>query len=210
MQFVAKKHIVGFNVCPVPWFASKKATEAFSQLVKKSRAYLEYGSGGSTIFASQYVDLLVTVEGDPVFKKCVERELAKIPHRAEIVFLRPNIGITREYSWPVFAKITKSRVSRWKQYSRAPWEFFETRQIRPQLILIDGRFRSACALESLLHITEEANILIDDYFGRDYRIIEDFANLADRYDRLAHFKKKSDFNHEKCIAALRKAYVDIA
>jgi hypothetical protein len=42
----------------------------------------------------------------------------------------------------------------------------------PDTILVDGRLRVACTLESLLHVDRATIILVDDYADRNYRATE--------------------------------------
>jgi len=48
------------------------------------------------------------------------------------------------------------------------------------LVLVDGRFRVACVLESLLSLSplSETQILLDDYVGRpEYAVVEEYADV---------------------------------
>jgi hypothetical protein len=206
IRFVATKNIFGFRVSDEPWFDSDAAQSLFKDAVSKASTYLEYGSGGSTLFAARYVDTLVTVESDAVFKRAVEREISRSPHKAAVYFLFANIGITGEWGFPVFANKTPSRIEKWKDYPRAPWRVFSGLGKLPEVILIDGRFRVACALESLLRIDHNTRILVDDYKGRDYNIIERFANLLAMHGRMAEFRKKNDFDETDCKQKLAMSY----
>ena len=159
--FVARKHFNGFTISPTPAFEDE-GLHFFLSAIKQSRIYLEFGSGGSTIVASSFVTKLVSVETDRVFAKAVRRALPKSD--AEIHLLTPNIGITREWGYPIFTRPTPRRQAKWKRLPSAPWAKLGSDV--PDTILIDGRMRIACALESLLHVTDQTRLLIDDYTGR--------------------------------------------
>ena len=61
-------------------------------------------------------------------------------------------------------------------------------KLRPELVVIDGRFRVACFLASCVSTTRPLQILIDDYCDRpNYQVIERFAKPSERVDRMAVF-----------------------
>jgi hypothetical protein len=77
--------------------------------------------------------------------------------------------------------------------------------------LIDGRFRVACVLESLLHLgpNTTCNILVDDYAGRPhYKSIEEFGDLVAMHGRMAHFRRSPGLDVEKCRRVLEDFYRD--
>ncbi len=63
----------------------------------------------------------------------------------------------------------------------------------PDLVLVDGRFRVACALTAIKNLYDKFDfeILFDDYADREfYHAIEEFACLHDMHGRMAVFKQK--------------------
>jgi hypothetical protein len=158
----------------------EQATQYFAQRVTQARNYVEYGSGGSTLLAHQHVDCLVSVESDRHFLGAVRRELKRRPTHAETILLPVNIGFTGLWGKPVFTTPTARRLARWAAYPRAPWKVLRRRGIEPDLILVDGRFRVACVLESLLNLGDASpcTILLDDYVSRaEYAAVEEHAEL---------------------------------
>src|SRR5215216_312315 len=155
-KFLVRRYWQGYTVSPEPTFDSE-GLSFFKATIARSRIYLEYGSGGSTILASRCVAKLVSVENDHVFAKSVKDALP--PSDAEVKVLCPYIGLTREWGFPVFRKPTPRRVASWKRYPQAPW--FVLGSDIPDTILIDGRMRVACALESLLHVSSDTCLLVD-------------------------------------------------
>lgn len=168
-----------FDVPSEPHF-DDDSTVYFRERLKSARNYLEYGSGGSTILANRLVHTLVSVESDGNFLSEVRRKLAEEGHHSMVKLLHVNIGLTLEWGMPVFTKPTRRRVRRWEDYPTAPWRYFRSIGQQPDLILVDGRFRVACVLESLLSLSPSSNaeILLDDYAGRPhYSVVEQFADL---------------------------------
>lgn len=203
-KFVARKHLRGYVVSPEPTF-DEEGLRFFRAAIQSSRVYLEYGCGGSTLMAANHVSRLISVETDRVFARAVE---ALLPHsQADIAILTPNLGPTREWGYPIFDRPTPAHVAKWRRFPKAPWEMIET---TPDLILIDSRMRIACALESLLHVTKDTHILVDDYVGRNYSLIERFADLIAMHGRMAEFRPRDAFDREACRHALEKSYADLS
>ncbi|HWM66910.1 MAG TPA: hypothetical protein VNO35_10025 [Steroidobacteraceae bacterium] len=168
-----------FEVPTEPHF-DEASTLYFREQLHKARNYLEYGSGGSTILANQMVTNLVSVDSDASFLADVRRKLETHDRRAMAKLIHVNIGLTQHWGMPVFTKPTRRRVRRWEEYAKAPWRYFRTIGQQPDLILVDGRFRVACVLESLLSLSPltETQILLDDYVDRpEYEVIEQFAQV---------------------------------
>ncbi|WP_052832992.1 hypothetical protein [Bradyrhizobium sp. LTSP885] len=202
-RYVLRKHLVGYSVSSVADF-DQGGLEFFTTAISSSRIYLEYGSGGSTIMAAKHVARLVSVEPDAIFARTVQAALPKTD--AEISILTPQIGATRDWGYPIFDHPTPARIARWKSLPQAPWKVLTE---IPDLILVDGRFRIACALESLLRIDTATRLLVDDYAGRDYRVIEQFAELVAMHGRMAEFRKRRDFDSQLCRDNLELAYSDV-
>ena len=77
------------------------------------------------------------------------------------------------------------------------------------VVLVDSRFRTACALKSLLAIKPEdisrSVVMIHDYSGRRpfYGEIERFANLEETAATLAVFRKRHDVDPAALQNAIR-------
>lgn len=172
------QRVKGFSVPSAPLF-DPASTPFFVERLTHARRYLEFGSGGSTILASELGKPFVTIESDPYFLKAVEAEI-----RAKGLSLDPtqqslvpvSIGLTEAWGVPVFQRKTAGRLSRWKRYVTAPWDRGGS-DVSPDLILIDGRFRVACALEVARQLRDRTDwtLLIDDYAERPhYWVVEEF------------------------------------
>jgi hypothetical protein len=201
IKFVVRRQLYGLEVGDTPWF-DPDGGEFYARALRGARTYLEYGSGGSTVLAAGIVDRLVSVESDHIFARAVRAKVEG--SRANTTMLMPDIGFTRHLGIPFFAKPRSWRVRRWKTYPKAPWAAFP--DLKPDLVLIDGRFRVACALETLLHVDHEVPILIDDYVGRDYRAVEQFADLVGMHGRMAHFRRKHSIDSVACKSVLEDYY----
>jgi hypothetical protein len=178
-KIVIGNRVRHFDVPTEPHF-DPESTAYFREQLAKARNYLEYGSGGSTVLANQMVTNLVSVDSDANFLGDVQRKLEEHDRRAITKLIHVNIGLTEHWGMPVFTKPTRRRLRRWAEYAKAPWRYFRAIGQQPDLILVDGRFRVACVLESLLSLSplSETQILLDDYVGRSYyEMVEEFADI---------------------------------
>ena len=61
----------------------------------------------------------------------------------------------------------------------------------PDLVLIDGRFRVACALYTWFAVDGAAIVLFDDFFDRPfYHVVLEYYNVLEKAGRLAVLQKK--------------------
>ena len=162
---------------------------AFEELLAGASSYLEFGSGASTLAAARAGVPLVTVESDSAFLNAVETRCQAIAGEdapSSMTFVRANIGPTGPWGKPVLPSVQRPR--RWRNYPSAPWDQLGA-DYRADAVLVDGRFRVACALSVVLHQPDvEWTILVDDYEGRShYEAVEDFARLVERKGRMARF-----------------------
>ena len=198
-----------FEIPDKPLF-DERGLDYFLNRVQSSRTYLEYGSGGSTRVAAQHVETLVTVESNRHYLKSVRQVLpANIQQRRELI--HADIGWTEEWGVPVFRKLTPRRARRWASYSAAPWSRFEQWALDPDLILVDGRFRVACVLESVgrLRNRRACTILLDDYGPRrHYRTVEAFCDVIAMEGRMAVLCAKEKVDGGELEQRLREARRD--
>lgn len=139
------------------WFRARIATCA---------AYLEFGGGASTLLAADAEVPTVCVESDSRFAAALRDAL---PADAPVTVLSAAIGETEDWGYPLWIFPTAARVRRWQRYPNCGIEALATLPMFPELVLVDGRFRRACAL----HVAAAARvrgasceILFDDYADR--------------------------------------------
>jgi hypothetical protein len=162
----------------------------FSKRIRTCEGYLEYGSGGSTVAVARREIPCTSVESDRRFLASVKRKVKETTGFSGVRYIPVNIGMTTEWGYPLFTDLTPSRVAKWKTYPWAPWPMSRL----PDLVLIDGRFRIACALVCIKHLyaNMDFEILFDDYGDRPhYRPIEEFARLDAMHGLLAVFKPRT-------------------
>jgi hypothetical protein len=205
-RFTATKYLFGYRVPATPHF-DEPGQILFRDILSRTTRYLEYGMGASTVLAWQTADVVVAVESDVHMLAAVRRALSssgRNPRLSRLILA--DIGFTKEWGKPVFTRPTRRRLARWESYAMAPWAFLKQHAIVPETILIDGRFRVACALVSLLNLERASPcvLLVDDYGDRPhYRMLEDFADRASTQGCMALFRKKADFDAVRCLQALQ-------
>lgn len=204
-RFWIKSRIRAPAVSPEPHFDAE-GLHYFKHLFERAGLhYLEFGSGGSTRYADGRVSTLVSVESDANYLAAVARTLTS----DSAVLFPVDIGITHEWGRPVFIKPTPKRIAKWMKYPEAPWAYFHERQIQPDIVLVDGRFRVASALSSLVNIDKDFRLLVDDYDLRPhYHVITEFADLAAMHGRMAEFHPRPRMDQLRCREIISLHYAD--
>lgn len=185
-MFLASKRFTHFRVPDEPHF-DNPSTKYFMEEVNKSSFYVEYGTGGSTVQVAKWKKPFIAVDSDKVFLDSVQRKLGTLENNQHLIHV--DVGITGPWGIPLFKKPKTNRLNKWKAYPEAPWKLI-TEDRFPDLILVDGRFRVACALTSIKHMSKQTNakLLIDDYADRPhYHVIQRFARLDAMVGRMAVF-----------------------
>lgn len=180
-RFWWTQRVVGFDTPTRPHMDSETIA-LLEEMLPKARFYVEYGAGGSTILADRLGVRTVSVESDRYYAAAVRKGFIG----ASAVILTPDIGVTGPWGYPIFRKRTRARLERWRRYLDAPFAFGI-----PDLVLVDGRFRVACALESARRIVaagKKATLIIDDYARRKrYHSVEAVLGEPNMVGRAAVF-----------------------
>lgn len=146
-----------------PLFGGKP--EFLSRLAGSANVYGEYGVGLSSVWVSRNTtaDILAvdtSREWIARVSECLPEGRATLRHVSvgDLV----SWGRPRDYR----------HRSAFEDYVSSIW----THDRKPDLVLVDGRFRVACFLKSLLEADEGARIVFDDYTDRpQYHVVEEFA-----------------------------------
>jgi hypothetical protein len=187
-RFLYAQRVRGLTAPDAPQFDEPSA-ERFAKELQSSEFYLEFGSGGSTLMADRMGKHGLSVENDRFFSDVIRRAFTN--NTMELIEV--SIGVTREWGRPLFTRPTPARVDCWARYSTAPFPLLKERDLFPDFVLIDGRFRRACALNTAHHAAEagrRVTIMFDDYYniGRHrFNEVEQFLGLPERVGRAAFF-----------------------
>lgn len=131
--------------------------------LEQSKCFLEYGAGGSTRLAARMgVGQIFSVESDVEYSKKVTRAALADRPDLSLTMKTPDIGVTGPWGRPV----NNDKFRNWPRYSLDIWDDIRKSGHSPDLVLVDGRFRVACFAASMIFCEENAEILFDDFVGR--------------------------------------------
>ncbi|MGD9618882.1 MAG: hypothetical protein AB7G47_00730 [Mycolicibacterium sp.] len=153
---------------------------------RNASCILEYGSGGSTMFAAAAGKTVITTESNPswLLELMGAYKERKLP--GDIIPIYVDLGETKEWGFPA----DHSKWENWPDYPRKAWQYCSENSISPDVVLIDGRFRVASFIASCLKTTTPMTVLFDDYVGRPhYHGVSNIIGPAQIIDsRLAVFE----------------------
>jgi hypothetical protein len=187
-QLVENKK-AGNKSLPVYMPATDK--ELYACYLRKSTSYFEWGCGGSTEFAAGHQNLkyLMSIESYPEWLgKVSDVPIVKDGiNSGRIGMFHVDIGPVRKFGFP------KSKdpavIGRYPAAISVLKERFD-------LVLVDGRFRVACFLETVRHYVSHKwpspTILFHDYMGR-------IGGKTSFYERLVGAKKKVQWYNQSIV-----------
>lgn len=151
--------------------------EDFKSMLRSSKVYGEYGMGDSTKLALNENLIVYSVDTDRYWViECKKKLFSKSSSLKWIDF-----GRVKSWGYP----ISYNKIDKIDNYLNFIW----VQDRKPDLVLIDGRFRVACFLTCLLYADEGTLIIFDDYPLREnYHIVERFINPFDNNYRQSFFK----------------------
>ncbi|TCK07048.1 tetratricopeptide repeat protein [Marinobacterium mangrovicola] len=145
---------------------------------------LEYGSGGSTVLASEMENKQVfTVENDLNWAANIVQYLEQAAPPSPAIIHTVNVGKTGPWAYPI-------NDSSWRNFHKYPLSVWDRDDFtEPDVILIDGRFRVACFVAAVMKIRKPTIVLFDDYGDRPYyHVVERLAKPVTMVGRMAHFE----------------------
>ena len=159
--------------------------ELFKSYIKDADLYFEYGVGKSTEWVLENTkSKIIAVDSDLNWINSIK-----------------NIEVYKERlktTWVDLGKLTKwgrpisySHRDNFINYINAIWQFDKN----PDIVLIDGRFRVACFLYTLLQADKNTVIFFDDYINRPwYHIVEEVIPINKQCGRQGMFQVPKTFN----------------
>ncbi|WP_236975242.1 hypothetical protein [Membranihabitans maritimus] len=180
-----------------PFWMSGSEKRFFDRYIKNAQHYLEFGIGGSTIRALLKSKARISsVESNPEWLAKM-REYRIVKHaeqtkRLEIDFI--DIGKTGHIGFPA----NEGERDKFPDYSSRI--FHENDLSGVDCVLIDGRFRVACALQTILHCHRNPNLhmTIHDIWSRSYyHGILKYLIEIERVDRIGVFRIREHIDIEQ-------------
>ncbi|MDB2407712.1 hypothetical protein N9W17_04205 [Jannaschia sp.] len=174
----------------------------FSNFLYKKSFLLEFGSGGSTVLAAAMrIPKIVSVDSS---KEWLD-SLSAAEELQEKDFTAKHVDIGPLANWGNPADT--SNAYNWPTYYTDIWA--ELGDARPDIVLVDGRFRVACVLQTLLMCPPETIIVIHDFWKRDcYHVILKHLKTVARCDQLGIFKAKDKVDWRQLAIDLSHHSVD--
>lgn len=157
---------------------SDNDVKLLTKYYSKASVYFEWGSGTSTIYASQIIPKIYSVESDYPFHRIV---MSLIPQNRDVTYLTVDLHGTKNLGYPKGAT--------WQEIHNYYTAY--KKEYNADLILIDGRFRVACGLHLLDKIDNNTIVMAHDFPNRqEYFILKNYYELIETGDILTIMKKK--------------------
>ncbi len=176
----------------------KIENEYFERKLAKSKFYLEFGSGNSTVLAKNKNKNFISVESDKNFYFYMINKINKKN------FYFVDFGCVGFYSYPYFIKSSKKKAL---NYSSKIFLNLKNKKI-PDLVLIDGRYRVLVGLFTYKYFLNNKNnftIIFDDYFDSNkFKINRKHYSVLDEF---FYIKKKGRFGIANKLKKRSKLYL---
>jgi hypothetical protein len=167
-----------------PWMSDTEIAKIEKYLDPKY-TFLEWGSGGSTLYFSKLIYKYISIEHDINWYNQIKLEIQNNNlSNVNYLYCSPDNPIVL----PVWEGRTEDFISYINMIDDVPIEKYD-------IVLIDGRCRVECAKKILNYIDKSSIVFIHDFFNRpkyfsvldDYDLIDSIRNGQS----LAVLKKKS-------------------
>ncbi len=154
----------------------------FKRLARGCVRYGEYGCGASTLWMSRNTEAAIhTVDTSKDWIEFCRKKISRGGTSLDWI----DCGEVGKWGRP----IGYAKRDQFVQYAKSIWNGVD----KPDLVLIDGRFRVLCLLVSLKHAKPGVNIIFDDYMDRPiYHVVEEFVSRQEVFGRQCHFVVPSE------------------
>lgn len=176
-----------------------KGLSFFRNQISKSKCFIEYGCGGSTYHAAMIAKVpnIISVDTSKLWVDKVKRSLSNSGSHLDLFHC--DVGEIGNWGTP----INGDRHKHFWRYMVHPWTQAKKLSLEPDLVLVDGRFRVASCLYSLVAATEGTLIMFDDYLDRKkYAVVEDFCQIKEVHGRMAVFCVDKKYAVDEIVAAI--------
>ena len=178
---------------------SESELRFFESFLTCSDRYLEFGSGGSTFWASRSVKRsVVSIDSSPWWIKtvadfCKDQITPIVPELVHV-----DIGPTGDWGVP----IDQRALERWPNYHNQIW--LAPTASEADLYMVDGRFRVACFMQIALHCEIDAIIMLHDFASRQkYHIVGEVAREIARVEDLSVFQLRREKTRSRALEILK-------
>lgn len=171
----------------------------FKNQIAQSSVFLEYGCGGSTIYALNQTNIqkVISVDTDNAWISKVNQQA----NTNKLSLTHIDLGEVGDWGTPK----TTTNFKDFYRYSTTPWQVTKQNNYNVNLVFIDGRFRVSCFLYSLIAANEGTIIIFDDYYDRPYYfVVEEFCQPIHKAGRAGVFKVHKHFDTSKLVMTYGK------
>lgn len=176
---------------------SEEVNKAVFEFLLHTKVLLQYGCSSVTALACELgnVQKVVSVEAekaksDQIYQSIISKEKLHMVHA--------NVG---DLSQPTYDAKFKS----YHTYMVYPWALVDKYMLTPDTILIDGQFKVASFLYSLICAEEGTDILFNDFYKNpQFEIVRNFCAVESKYGDMAHFIVKKDYLMSDITAHIAK------
>tara|TARA_B100000131_G_scaffold226192_1_gene217800 strand:- start:178 stop:852 length:675 start_codon:yes stop_codon:yes gene_type:complete len=160
----------------------------FMDLLDDCSVYGEYGCGESTIYAANNTDKEIISIDNSI--EWINKVKGRISQERIIDLHHSDMGDLLPWGFP--------RTYDYKENFKDYFEYMWMKDKTPDFVLIDGRFRVACFLTTLLYAEKDTLVLFDDYVDRGiYKIVEKFIKPIQINGRQAVFRIQKSFQEDE-------------
>ena len=153
----------------------------FKNLILNVKTYFEYGCGKSTEYMYKNSNASIFTVDTSKEWAAKTLNLSKDSNRERLNVKWIDVGDVADWGYPISFEKKQNFV----KYANWFWEF----GLKPDLVVIDGRFRILCFLTSIKFASIGTQIIFDDYTNRPfYHVAEDFLKIKDTCGRQALFE----------------------
>jgi hypothetical protein len=169
-------------------------------MLANKRSYVEFGSGGSTFVASSTVSgSVISVDSSQEWLGKVAAQCREAGTRVTPLLRFVDLGPIGAWGVP---KDTSLRAT-WPAYHTDVWSVEGAGNA--DVYFVDGRFRVACFLKSLLHCRQDSVLMFHDFDSRPrYHIVRDFASEIANDGDLSVFVPRVGIDMHRMMAVLDK------
>lgn len=187
-----------------------KERKLFIDNISNAKYYLEFGAGGSTFIALKTTNAKVfSVEADINWINYMRKNYFIYEQELlfRLFFYYIDIGKIKNISYPV----DDSKRDNYPNYSSEIFTYLSDDIINKiDIVFIDGRFRVACAINSIINVNKNTKIIIHDFFNREhYHILLKYLECLDKIDSLGIFKIKDNINKNDIIKLIDEYKYDL-
>jgi hypothetical protein len=160
---------------PESTFTDRDRAILLEHISNARTGYVEYGMGESTTILVQNRPMLPawSVESDEAFLL----EWKQANGFTDGKLIHAHLGSVKSWGYPS----TDRYAHLWPAYCLYPYALYSA-SCYADLVFVDGRFRVACAISSLLSIRHDFTLLVHDFTRAEYALMLKYFEFAEGYE----------------------------